>query len=165
MTSTKPTKVSCGGSGQIPPFSKILADHKGAHFIVAMGTNSLGSPQVDANYKTMINMIKGNGSACEWIGPPHLHPSQHKGFTQGRLESMDKNVNSFYTSLENATEGKCSLIDSRDATAAGTTGNDTVDGVHRSDSAGRYWVEQISSSLQTSSVTSPKSNAKTSGAH
>lgn len=166
MTSAKPQKISCGGNGQIPPFSKILADHKGAQFIVAMGTNSLGSPQVDASYKTMINLIKGNGSTCEWIGPPHLHPSQHKGFTQDRLESMDKNVNGFYTSLASATEGACPLIDSRDATAAGTPGNDTVDGVHRSDSAGKYWVQQISSSLAGSPTSSiPASSQNQSGTH
>jgi hypothetical protein len=162
MTSVKPQKVACQGTGEIPSFAKILAAHKGANFIIALGTNSLWSPKVDANYRSMVNAMKANGSSCEWIGPPHINFTQPKGFSQSLRHKMEGNLNSFYTSLGEATEGICPLIDSRDATLAGTPGNDTFDGVHRTDSAGKYWVDQITPSLRGSSV-SPLSTGANAG--
>lgn len=35
------------------------------------------------------------------------------------------------------------MVESREATADGTPGNQTVDGVHRTEAAGKYWSNAI----------------------
>ena len=147
-TSADLTLQLCGGTGQVPKLATLLSEYKGAAIIVALGTNSLLSPTADSTYDTMAKDVRTATSTCAWVGPPNLNPSQSKGFPAGRLQTEQNNLTSFYASLPAAVGVDCSLIDSRAATAAGTPGNQTVDGVHRTDAAGQYWVDQIATSLR-----------------
>ena len=147
LTSADPVLKPCGDQGQIPKFESILAKYKNSEVIVALGTNSLMSAKVDSSYKAMVKATQANGNSCKWIGPPHANPSQSKGFPAGRVATLEKNLNSFYDSLSAQVDSGCRLIDSRDATASGTVGNQTVDGIHRSDAAGKEWIRQISSQV------------------
>ncbi len=146
-TSTNLNLKLCNGDGKIPKISNILTQYKNAEVLIALGTNSLMSPTVSKSYQTLTKLIKENGNSCYWIGPPHLNPSESKGFPASRLAKQEKNLNSFYSSLKNTTKDTCRLVDSRQATAADTTGNQTVDGVHRNENAGKYWASQISHQL------------------
>lgn len=147
MTTDSPKPQLCGGNGQVPKLASILAAHRGERVIVGLGTNSLLSPKVDNSYHDMLKAIQANGSKCDWIGPPHLHASEAKGFTPSRIATEEKNLPSFYESLSETVEGHCNFIDSRDATAAGTPGNETGDGIHRTPAAGKYWADAIQNSL------------------
>jgi hypothetical protein len=132
----------CGGTGQVPALSQILAKHKGSRVLVGLGTNSLMDTRADHSYRLMVETVASSGK-CVWIGPPHLQPSHSKGFPAGRVATEEANLNGFYVSLFNSVEGICSLFDSREATASGTPGNETVDGIHRNDSAGKYWADRF----------------------
>jgi hypothetical protein len=134
---------SCGGSGETPALSLLLKKHKGSRVIVALGTNSLGSPRAMKSYLDMASAIRANGNRCQWIGPPHLHPSQAAGgFSESDLRILEGNLDRFYSSLIKAVDPTCAVIDSRKATVAPTVGNETVDGVHRNESAGLEWARQ-----------------------
>ena len=126
----------------MPTLSKLLSDHKEALVIAAMGTNSLLAPTADRYYKQFAEAIEESGQSCVWIGPPHFNESQSKGFPKGRVALLNSNLNPFYTSLTAAVSG-CKLIDSREATASTTSGYDTVDGVHRTTAAGKYWATEV----------------------
>lgn len=147
MSTRAPALVPCDGTGKIPRLSDILAAHKGSRILVALGTNSLLQPKADASYKRMAELVATNSSSCDWIGPPHLNPSQSKGFPPGRIAKEEKNLAPFYESLAGAVEKPCHLIDSRNATVAGGPGNQTVDGVHRTESAGKYWADALTNQL------------------
>lgn len=150
LTSDNPFLQGCNERAKIPSLQNILALYKNADVIVALGTNSLLSPKVDKSYKVMAKAISENGSNCYWIGPPHLSPSDSKGFPLGRIKIQESNLNSFYDSLSIAIDKHCNLIDSRGATIAGTPGHQTYDGVHRTESAGKFWVAQISNNFKNS---------------
>jgi hypothetical protein len=91
----------------------------------------------------MARAAKANGNTCDWIGPPHLNPGQSKGFPPERIAKEEKNLNSFYDSMATSVDQSCNVVESREATAPGTPGYETVDGVHRTDSAGKYWSAAI----------------------
>lgn len=143
MTTSEPSLKLCNNTGQIPKFEEILKTNLGARFIVAHGTNSLLSPKVDAYYGSLAKLINDAGLECDWIGPPNMNPAQSKGFPEGRIDTLQKNLTNFYTSLNIVSTNGCSLIDSREATAVETAGNQTVDGVHRNEAAGKYWAQSI----------------------
>lgn len=147
MTSSKPILQSCDGTGKIPTFETLLKRHPSQEVIVALGTNSLAAPKADATYAQMAKMIKSSGRTCTWIAPPHMNIAESKGFPSGRIAALEKNLNSFYDSLAATVDTRCQLIDSRDATATGTPGNKTIDGVHRSNNAGKHWAQQIAPRL------------------
>ena len=147
MTSAKPTLVFCGGSGIIPPLSSILSSFKNERVIIALGTNSLISEKVDPSYKILMKNIRRNESSCLWIAPPHMNAYQSKGFALGRVAKIEKNLNNFYDSLAESVEKNCPLVESREATAPKTPGNETIDGIHRTESAGKHWADAIMSQL------------------
>ncbi len=147
MKSSNPRLESCGGDGQVPKLDFLLANNSGARFIVALGTNSLLSPKADTSYRSMAKIIKIHEHECTWIGPPQLNPSQSKGYPAGRVETEQKNLTDFYKSLGESVDTSCELIDSREATAPGTAGNETGDGIHRTDGAGKYWSSAILKSI------------------
>jgi hypothetical protein len=140
MNTANPTLEPCGGDGKMISFASILAASGKAQIIIALGTNSLMSTTADASYSAMAQAIQANGNACEWIGPPHLRPDESIGFPPGRLAIEEQNLAGFYTSLQSAVS-PCSFVDSRDATAPGTPGSETLDGVHRTEDAGEYWAD------------------------
>jgi hypothetical protein len=147
MTTGNPKSQLCGGNGRIPSLKSILKQHAGARVIVALGTNSMLAPKADASYSQMAKAIKDNGNNCDWIGPPHMNSSQSKGFPKGRIAKLEHNLGGFYESLATATESRCNLIDSRKATEGGTIGDQTVDGVHRNEAAGKYWATEMLSNF------------------
>jgi len=151
MTTANPVLQLCGGNGKVPTLASLLAANSGSRVIVGLGTNSLLNAKVDNSYHAMVKAIKASGSQCDWIAPPHLHASQAKGFPPSRIATEEKNLNGFYESLAQTVEGHCNFVDSRDATASGTPGNETVDGVHRNESAGKYWADSIQNTLINSS--------------
>jgi hypothetical protein len=136
---TRARLTPCNGTGEPPNVGTILADNPGARVIVALGTNSLYGTAAGVYYQEMANTIREAGRSCKWIGPPNLQPA-------GRSEviaDMQTHLTPFYTSLESVVEPACELIDSRPATAPGTQGAATGDGVHRTQAAGRYWADQV----------------------
>jgi len=143
MSSANPEPNFCFATGEMPALASILSDNKGAKFVLAMGTNSLMSPTVDNSYADLATAVLSNGNACAWIGPPHLNPAQSRGFKKGRLARLEKNLGSFYRSLAKTIDQRCTLLDSRQATAPGKTGYQTVDGVHRTPSAGKHWAKLL----------------------
>ncbi len=143
MTSENSNLHLCYPNGKVPKFSDLLAKNKNARVVVALGTNSLMSSQANDSYRKMSVVAKSYGNSCDWISPPHIHPSQAKGFSKKRLKTEEDNVNSFFDSLSDQMSNRCNPIDSRDATAPGTEGYETTDGVHRTDLAGKYWADQI----------------------
>ncbi|MBL7687744.1 MAG: hypothetical protein JNJ49_06895 [Bdellovibrionaceae bacterium] len=146
----------CGGAGEMPTLSAVLSQHKGARIIVGLGTNTLLSGKADASYRKMAKAVGESAASCDWIGPPHMNPSQSKGFPPGRVAQLEKNLNDFYDSLATSVGSTCPLIDSREATFDGTAGNQTVDGVHRSATAGKFWVDQIWPQLSEKGTSAPK---------
>ncbi len=148
---TKDSNLSpCIDSGRVPKLEQILTQYPRAKFVVALGTNSLLSPEVSAEYNKLALKITESGNACFWIGPPHLNPSQSKGFPAGRIATEEKNLNDFYESLMKAIGTKCKQIDSRDSTSVNTAGNQTVDGVHRTKEAAEYWAVALKSEFSNS---------------
>ena len=72
-----------------------------------------------------------------------MNPAQSRGFPAGRVAQLERNLAPFYTSLGARVGSHCVLVDSRRVTATGTRGNQTVDGVHRTESAGQAWVSGL----------------------
>ncbi len=128
---------------QMPPLSKLLEDNKDALIVVALGTNSLLSPTAGRNYNQFADAVDESGQECVWIGPPHFNESQSKGFPKGRVATLNTNLNPFYISFTGAVSDGCRVIDSRTSTAANGPGYDTVDGVHRTNAAGRHWAAEV----------------------
>ncbi len=147
ISPANPALAPCGGDGKMLTLSSILSVNSDARVIIALGTNSLMSPQVTADYKTMADLVRAHGT-CDWIGPPHLRADQSVGFPVGRVATEEANLAGFYDSLLSAVGTDCSFIDSRASTAPGTVGNETVDGVHRTADAGAYWANQIDGQLE-----------------
>lgn len=155
MTSEKPAAELCGGNGQVPKLSEILAQHPGARVVVALGTNSLLSAHVDRSFSALARIARSYGTSCDWVGPPHLNPAQSNGFPAGRVAREEQNLNTFYDSLSSAVDSRCAVQDSRDATAPRTPGYDTIDGVHRTDTAGKYWADPTVKQLLPPPSTAP----------
>lgn len=132
------TFTPCGGTGDPPSLQTLLANHPGARMVIALGTNSLWSPNVNSYYSDMASQIRAAGVPCDWIGPPHLDPSKNSRYVE-----MEANLNGFYSSLKSEVEPTCPVVDSRDITAPGTVGFGTSDGVHRTRSAAEYWADQV----------------------
>lgn len=144
-TRTTPEKILrlCGNDGNIPKFDSIISAHKNANFILALGTNSLFSKKTSADYPLMASSAKQFGNKCQWIGPPHMDLSKVEQFPKNNIVKLEQNLNPFYASLESSISSLCPLIDSRPATEQGKPGNQTVDGIHRNEVAGRYWADHI----------------------
>ena len=56
---------------------------------------------------------------------------------------MEAYLDTFYLELESGVGKKCKVIDSRLATKAGTLGNGTIDGIHKKESAGKKWAQDV----------------------
>ncbi len=149
----------CGGDGKMPDLDVVLSEAHGGRVIIALGANSLGAPHVDFRYLKIAQMAKARGG-CDWIGPPHMNMGQNIGYKNKKkgaaptdVEIRESNLDEFYDSLGEATQGLCRLVDSRNATRScdslhkSCEGNQTVDGIHRTESAGKYWARQISAAL------------------
>lgn len=155
-STAKPDLSPCEPSGQVPKLDSLLSRHPGAEVIVALGTNSLLDKKADANYKLMSDAVAAQGRGCKWIGPPHLNPSQSRGFPAGRLSSMEGNLSGFYESLQTSVGSSCELIDSRAATQSGTPGHQTTDGVHRTEDAGIAWAQSLQPVFNPPSTAEPE---------
>lgn len=142
-TSQNPALRPCKNGGRIPTLASILAEEKPSQVVVALGTNSLLDPTTDASYAALAASLHSVGAGCLWVGPPHLQPEHSKGFPPGRVATLEKNLSSFYPSLEHSVGSACSVIDSRPATTPTAPGYPTVDGVHRTPQAGKYWAEFV----------------------
>jgi len=158
MTSPSKTFQSCLENGGVPNLETILKSHRGSKFVIALGTNSLGSSRADESYRKMSEAVRAVAESCVWIGPPHLNPAQAavskklKGLDRERalarqklrLTAMESHVNGFFTSMSGTVGAFCDVVDSRDATFASSLGGVTADGDHRGVDAGNYWATQIS---------------------
>lgn len=138
----------CGVLGKMPSLSEIQSKHPNTDVLVALGTNSLHSSKPDAAYLSMTQKLMSNTQACFWVGPPHLDSLRARGYPSGSIGKMERNLSDFYMGLLNITTGRCTLIDSRPFTEVGTAGFNTVDGVHRTQAAGKSWAEQVAKSLR-----------------
>lgn len=134
---------ACGGNGDLPPFAELLRRHPEHEVLLALGTNSLLSPQVSSGYEKMLRLLQQGSRTCSWIGPPQMHPSESKGFPKGRVQTLQENLNPFYDSLEGTLGGRCSLIDSRSSTGAVQGQKMTSDGVHVTKAVGQAWALAI----------------------
>jgi hypothetical protein len=156
--SSKTKSCDLDGKGRVPPLKDILSQKHYSKVIIALGTNSLLSPSADHYYADLAKIAQSTGASCSWVGPPHIRPDQAKGFSESRLEAEDKNVDSFYGSLDpslkktgaslrsssrKTVSNFCNVVDSRPATAASDkVGGKSVDGVHRGKIGGAYWATQ-----------------------
>ena len=131
-----------------PKLSTLFTKHKDAHVLVSLGTNSLIDGRASAAYRKLAQLIGGNGSKCEWIGPPHLNAKEAKGFSKERLTTMEKNIEIFYESMSELLSLDCDIIDSREMTAIGSPGGATVDGVYRTKSAGTAWADAVTAKFK-----------------
>ena len=146
MTTAQPTLVKCAQEGAMPDLAQILRGQQ--RVIVALGTNSLGAPQVDRFYEALSAIVHRSGARCEWVGPPHLAPTRVRNDReQRRLASLQNHLHSFYDSMEAAVGRRCTLVDSRGATSEGTAGAPTRDGVHRTRPAGQSWAQAVTSQI------------------
>lgn len=132
---------NCGANGRMPTFAELLNVNRPMIVIIALGTNSLESSHPSIGYSKMIGLIP-NGTKLIWIGPPHLRPEQARGFSTARLKALEANLEGFYTNLKNILKD-APLLDSRPFTIRGTSGGETVDGVHRGTLAGHAWANSM----------------------
>lgn len=158
LTGESTNLTPCEGTGQVPPLKKILERHRGARFIVALGTNSLMLYEGNPAYKEMADLVSKNGT-CLWVGPPHMQYEKSKGFPMGWVSALDNRLPSFYLSLKQYVEPSCRLIDSRPATAKGASGHETVDGVHRTADSGLAWADQVAGEIEPPAVIEPSTPA------
>ncbi len=145
MTSEKPAAENCGPEGITPKLDDVLAQFDAPLVIVALGTNTLYSGRADATYRRMAQTIAANQRRCLWVGPPRMNESESKGYPKGRVGELDTKLTTFYPSLSQVTNTFCKVIDSRAATAPGTPGIHTTDGIHRTGAAGIFWADQLRS--------------------
>ena len=138
MTSSLQVLKNCDGTGKVPKFTDLLKQNPKARVIVALGTNSAASPKPDSTYKSLVDLIEANDQKCTWIGPPHFDVSKN-----AVLKTFAGNLGPFYVALAKVVGQTCKLVDSRPATAAGTPGFATNDGIHRTEAGGKYWADQI----------------------
>lgn len=155
MTSRSMALEPCAPRGRAPKLKDILASVTADRVIVALGTNSLpGGSVASQAYAQMAKEVRSEGS-CQWIGPPHLNPSQGIGWSRHRrgspddlkasrerLEQIQANLGPFYNSLSAKVDGTCPLVDSRPATASGPA-HETNDGIHRGPIGGRTWANAL----------------------
>jgi hypothetical protein len=123
----------------IPTVVQILQHTRSNTVVVALGTNSLPDGFTDRNYALMARAIAATGKRCLWIGPPHTS-----------RKSLEPHLEHFYQTLHASVSQYCTLIDSRESTAVGTAGNATVDGIHRTPSAGRAWADAVANKITDS---------------
>lgn len=135
----------CPPSGKVPRAEDLLAANTPDRVIVALGTNSLHSATASKDHATLATLV-GAKSRCTWVGPPQLK------------HDFQKNLDRFYDSLGGRLGTSCDLVDSRDATAPGTPGYETTDGIHRTRAAGRAWYDFLHKQIR-----SGNSNRKDSG--
>ena len=122
----------------IPTVVQILQHTQSNTIVVALGTNSLPDGFTDRNYALMARAIVASGKRCIWVGPPHTSRA-----------SLEPHLAHFYETLRASVGQQCTIVDSRDATAVGTAGNATVDGIHRTPSAGRAWADAVADKITT----------------
>lgn len=133
----------CNSTNQIPTLTELLQRHPTSQVVLALGTNSLLSSTADVHYSQLAITTKQAQRDCFWVGPPNFNEEQATAFPKSRVLILKKNLAPFYTSLSDLLANSCVLVDSRNATAINTIGYDTVDGVHRTAAAGRYWATEI----------------------
>jgi hypothetical protein len=143
MSSRKPTLENCGTAGVTPKVDDILAGNNSTTVIVALGTNTLYAGRTDATYRRVAQTVASAQRRCLWVGPPRLNESESKGYPKGRVAELDTKLTTFYPSLVQVTNTFCKVIDSRPATAPGTPGIHTTDGIHRTSAAGIFWANQL----------------------
>lgn len=134
-----------------PKFENIVAQNPGARFVIALGTNSSVGPHADSFYSQMASLVKTAKSSCNWILPPHMNPSQSKGWAPGHVAKMEANLKTLIpeitAAVDNGKSTACATVSSFPATAGGTPGRGTTDGVHRTKTAGYYWADEIKDKL------------------
>jgi len=140
---------NCGG---FPKLREILNSNPSDHVVIALGTNSLPDGP-DASYDRMLDAVATSSRTCDWILPPHLEPGRAKS-AAGRRDLAQKEAalwdsthhrpGRFYNQLESKLNHRCSAISSLAATAPGTDGNQTGEGIHATAKAGRarYLAQQ-----------------------
>lgn len=129
--------------GTAPDLESLLST-KPDHVVVQLGTNHLtGGNASKETYKAEITrMLSAIGSKkCTWIGPPSARESQ----------VPRSRINLFYEALNEATEGRCRVIDSR-VDASGNPNpypSSGGDGLHYYSKEGQLvekkWIEKIKS--------------------
>lgn len=144
LSSENPTPQPCNREGHVPKIENILIEKSYDSVIVALGTNSLHSSTANSTYQELAEKF-AHVHSCFWIAPPHLRPDQAKN--SSLIASMENNLSSFYTSLEERVFRSCRLINSLKSTDKNAEGGETSDGVHRTSASGKAWALDILSAL------------------
>lgn len=141
-TTKEPVFKLCGGNGAPPSLDELLKDQRVTRVIVELGGNSLTSDKPDSFYLRLAEKIYKNEKSCDWYGPAWRQPENSKP-NRDKLEKANHNIPLFVNSLERQIGKYCSVIDSKDATGPGQPGNETVDGIHRTETAGKIWAQSV----------------------
>lgn len=92
-----------------PELAQLLSDHAPTVTVVALGSNL---PMTGASVRKTIDLIHKSGSACVWIGPPHMRvPSPEE--MAAVYDILAANGVAASATLEEARTTSCRLIDSR----------------------------------------------------
>ena len=145
--------ASCDGTTQVPKFDEILRRNPGSRVIIALGTNSLPGA-ADPSYRQMMEKVVDSKRKCDWIGPPHLQPRLDCRELKNKndaLCSRELALGKFYESLIDIVGERCGVVDSREATSAGTPGNQTVDGIHATPAAAAYRFQKTKGKILSGS--------------
>lgn len=144
-----------------PKFEQLLSANPGSRVVIALGTNSSVGPHADPFYSQMSEMVQRSNRKCDWILPPHMNAAQSKGWAPGHVAKMESNLKTLIPEItarvSNGKTSSCKAISSFAATAAGTPGRGTTDGVHRTKDAGYYWADEISEKLLSDSAAPARS--------
>ena len=154
LTSKDSAFKLCGGDGNPPSIDELLKNPKVNRVIVELGGNSLASPRPDSSYVDLAQKIFKSEKSCDWLGPAWRQPEKSKS-NKDNLERSNQNIPLFVKTLARQIGPYCTFIDSKDATGPGELGNETVDGVHRTETAGKIWAQSIADRYKISSPIAP----------
>ncbi|MGE0529434.1 MAG: SGNH/GDSL hydrolase family protein [Bdellovibrionales bacterium] len=116
--------------------------------VIALGTNSLADPEFSSSHSDLAQIVSDYAD-CLWIGPPHLRPDQAgRGESSERVAALEGRLNDFLDCLGRGLRPKCFLIDSRPATIRGAPGGETIDGIHRTRTAGMAWADVLARQMK-----------------
>ncbi|MBX3040957.1 MAG: hypothetical protein KF789_09655 [Bdellovibrionaceae bacterium] len=132
-------KKKCQPGGNVPKLETLMAGLNPDQVVLALGTNYIGGSKKNEDASVALSKLATqNNKDCLWVGPP-----------RSTKKVLEDGLDAFYNFLDERIQHRCSIVDSRDATAPGTAGAPTVDGIHRTKESGKKWYEAIATSITT----------------